>query len=151
MKSIHPSLRKKMEPFERSTLKLMSIFSANEDKETINFFPYTTKTHSMLKERTFIYLYAEDIHFLIKRTEWLVARIYEHYLFEQSKFRKDFLVMNQIARQQAPSSVEKDFYKLLNDSKFGIDCRNNIDNCIMELFYDDIDFVHDIDYPNFVH
>ena len=59
--------------------------------------------------------------------------------------------MNQIARQQAPSSVEKDFYKLLNDSKFGIDCRNNIDNCIMELFYDDIDFVHDIDYPNFVH
>ena len=35
--------------------------------------------------------------------------------------------MNQKGRQNATSSVEKDFYKLLNNSKFGIDCRNNID------------------------
>ena len=30
------------------------------------------------------------------------------------------------------SSVETDFFKLLNNSNFGIDCRNNIDNCILE-------------------
>ena len=37
--------------------------------------------------------------------------------------------MNQKARQTAGSSVEKDFYKLFNNSNLGIDCRNNIDNC----------------------
>ena len=46
--------------------------------------------------------------------------------------------MNQKARQTASSSVEKDFYKLLNNSNFGIDCRNNIDNCYLEPIYDDI-------------
>ena len=40
--------------------------------------------------------------------------------------------MNQKARQKATSLVEKDFYKLLNNSNFGIDCRNNIDNCYFE-------------------
>ena len=46
--------------------------------------------------------------------------------------------MNQKARQKATSSVERDFYKLLNNSNPGIDCRNNIDNCILEPLYDEI-------------
>ena len=45
--------------------------------------------------------------------------------------------MNQKARQAATSSVEKDFYKLLNNSNFDIHCRNNIDNCYLEPVYDD--------------
>ena len=45
--------------------------------------------------------------------------------------------MNQKARQTATSSAEKDFYKLLNNSNFRIDCRNNIDNCYLEPLYDD--------------
>ena len=45
--------------------------------------------------------------------------------------------MNQKARQTATSSVEKDFYKLLNNSNFRIDSRNNIDNCYLEPLYDD--------------
>ena len=36
------------------------------------------------------------------------------------------------------SSVEPHFYKLLNNSIFFIDCKNNIDNCIWESFYDEI-------------
>ena len=83
-------------------------------------------------------LYAEDLHFLIKRSGWLVTYIYEHYTFEQSKFQNDFVVMNQKSTQQTTSSVEKDFFKLLNNSNFGIDCRNNIDNCILEPLYDDL-------------
>ena len=46
--------------------------------------------------------------------------------------------MNQKSTQQTTSSVEKDFFKLLNNSNFGIDCRNNIDNCILEPLYDDL-------------
>ena len=45
--------------------------------------------------------------------------------------------MNQKARQTASSLVQKKFYKLLNNSNFGIDCRNNIDNCYLEPAYDD--------------
>ena len=44
--------------------------------------------------------------------------------------------MNTKSRQTATISVEKGFYKLLNNSNFGIDCRNNIDNCFLETIYD---------------
>ena len=34
--------------------------------------------------------------------------------------------------------MRKTFFKLLNNSNFGIDCRNNIDNCILEPIYDNL-------------
>ena len=52
--------------------------------------------------------------------------------------KKDFVVMNQKSRQAATSPIERDFFKLLNNSNFGIDCRNNIDNCIFEPIYNDL-------------
>ena len=79
---------KKIEPFERSTPQLMSILARNEEKDKINNFSYTSKTHSTLEEKKFIPLYTKDLHFLIKRAGWLVTYIYEHYTFEQSKFKK---------------------------------------------------------------
>ena len=126
-----------MEPFVQSTLQLMNIVVRDEEKDKIISFPYTSKTHFTLKEKKIIPLYAEDLHFLITRAGWLVTHIYERYTYEQSKFKTDFIVMNQKAKQKAISSVEKDFYKLLNNSNFGIDCRNNIDNCILEALYDE--------------
>ena len=101
------------------------------------FFVHFQNTFNIEREKI-IPLYAEDLHFLIKRVGRLVTYIYEHYIFEQSKFRKDFVVMNQKSRQAATSSVEKDFFELLNNSTFGIDCLNNIDNCIFESIYDNL-------------
>ena len=46
--------------------------------------------------------------------------------------------MNQKARQKATSPVERNLYKLLNNSNIGIDCRNNIDNCKLEPIQDKI-------------
>ena len=126
-----------MEPFVQSTLQLMNIVVRDEEKDKIISFPYTSKTHFTLKEKKIIPLYAEDLHFLVTRAGWLVTHIYERYTYEQSKFKKDFIVTNQKAKQKAISSVEKDFYKLLNNSNFGIDGRNNIDNCILEALYDE--------------
>ena len=42
---------KKIEPFERSTLQLMSILVRNEEKDKINSFSYTSKTHSTMGEK----------------------------------------------------------------------------------------------------
>ena len=42
---------KKMEPYERSTLQILSIMVRDEGKEKINSFPYNFKTHLTLKEK----------------------------------------------------------------------------------------------------
>ena len=48
-------------------------------------------------------------------------------------------MMNQVSRQNAKNSVEKDFYKLKNNSNFGYNCRNNIDNCTFAPISDELD------------
>ena len=47
--------------------------------------------------------------------------------------------MNQNSRKIAKTKVEKEFYKLLNNSTFGNDCRNNICNCKLGLMFDGLD------------
>ena len=64
---------------------------------------------------------------------WTVTKIYEHYTYKQDTFKKKIVIMNQDARKMAETKVEKDFYKLLNNSNFGYDCRNNMGNCNIEL------------------
>ena len=44
--------------------------------------------------------------------------------------------MNQNAQKIAKTKVQKDFYKLLNNSNFGHDCRNSIGNSMLELMFD---------------
>ena len=124
--------------YECSVLQLMSVLSRNEEKDIINNSKCNAKTHSTMDEKKFIPLYAEHIHFLVTRAGWLVTNICQHFTFEQSKFKNDFVVMNQKSRQKTTSPVERDFYKLLNNGNFGIDCRNNIDNCRFEPVYDEI-------------
>ena len=65
-----------MEPFERSTVQLMSILFRSKEKDTINSVRYTSKTHLTLKK--YVPLYVEHLHFLVKRAGWLGALIYEH-------------------------------------------------------------------------
>ena len=79
------------------------------------------------------------MYFLTTRPGWEVTKIYDHYTFKQDRFKRDFAVMNQNTRKSAKTKVEKDFYKLLNNSNFGNDRRNNIGNCKLELMFDGLD------------
>ena len=80
-----------MEPFERSTLQLLNIMFRDVNKEKTNSFPYTYKIRFSLKEKKYIPLYAEDLHFLITKVGWLITHIYEHLTSEQSKLKENFL------------------------------------------------------------
>ena len=64
MKFTHPSLKKnkKMEPSERSTLQLMSIFVRDEGKDKI-VFRTLPKLIQYWERKKFVSLYAEDLHF----------------------------------------------------------------------------------------
>ena len=68
-----------VQAYKRSVLQLMSVLSRNEDKDIINNFKCNAKTHSTIDEKKFIPLYAEDIHFLMTRSGWLVTNIYQHF------------------------------------------------------------------------
>ena len=47
---------KKKDQFERSTLQIMRVIIMNEEKDIINTFTYTCKTHSTLKEKEILFL-----------------------------------------------------------------------------------------------
>ena len=83
-------------------------------------------------------IYLEQAFFAVVRAGWKITKIYTHYNFEQEKFIKKFSLMNQKSRQNAKNYVEKDFYKLMNNSNCGFDCGNNLDNCQFVLIYDEL-------------
>ena len=74
-------------------------------------------------------LYAEHLHLLMTRCDWRVSNVGAHYNFEQSKFKKDFVIMNQVSRLQEKTDIERDFYRFMNNSNFAFDSRNNAESC----------------------
>ena len=65
-------------------------------------------------------MYLEDLVFWSKRACWKVTKIHSHLTFEQARFKQNFLLMNQKLRQQSKNSVEKDFFKLMNNSNLNV-------------------------------
>ena len=129
--------QKSIDIFERSTYKLLEKMELLDSGEYQRYSP-TKKAHATLFEKKCFPLYLEHLALLIKRLGWVVTKIHQHITFEQKRFKKNFIIRNQNARQKAKNNVEKDFYKLLNNSNFGYDCRNNIDNCTFVPIFDEL-------------
>ena len=123
---------------ERSSYQLLEN-SQILDSGKYKKYDVTKKAHATLHEKKYFPLYLEHLAFLVKRLGWKVTKIYKHYQFEQERFKKDFIVVNQKARQVSTNKVEKDFYKLLNNSNFGYDCRNNLDNHYFVPLFDELE------------
>ena len=83
-------------------------------------------------------MYLEHLAFVISRGGRRVTKLYSHFTFEQEAFKKNLILMNQKSRQNAKNSIEKDFFKLVNNSIFGYDCRNNLDNCQFIPMFDEL-------------
>ena len=135
--------QKTIDPCERSVFQLLKQFVRGEKGPKA--YRATAKAHANLFKKIFLPMYLEDLVFCIKRASWKVTKIHSHLTFEQARFKQKFILMNQKARQQSKNSVEKDFYKLMNNSNFGYDCRNNIDNCkFVPIFgeYKEISFIN---------
>ena len=93
--------------------------------------------HTQIFLKKFLPMYLEDLAFCTKRAGWKVTKIHSHLTFEQKRFKQKFILMNQTSRQQSKNDVQKDFYKLMNNSNFGYDCRNNLDNCKFVPIFDE--------------
>ena len=102
------------------------------DKETINSFKTTAKTHATMDEN-------QHLHFLLTRCGWKVTRIGGHCTFQQKKLKKDFVIMNPVLRQNVKTNIEKDFFKLMKNANFVYDCCNNADNCYFSPIYDELE------------
>ena len=134
--------KKTLDANERSVFQLCERYSEN-DKGKPKSYKTSPKSHSILLPKTFIPMYLEELKFLITRCGWAVTKLYKHYYFEQSRFKRNFIIMNQKSRQNSKTNIEKGFYKLLNNANFGYDCINNLDNCKFEPICDKI---HEISY-----
>ena len=88
----------------------------------------------------FHFIYGE-IKFLVHHCGWLVTKFCSHFTFEQEAFKKEFVLNNQKERQNANTDVEKDFYKPMNNANFGVECRNNMNNCVFEPIIDEVNEV----------
>ena len=121
---------------ERSAFQLIEQFVMGENNVP-KAYRSTAKAHANLFKKIFLPMYLEDLVFCIRRAGWKVTKIHVHLTFEQKRFKQKFILMNQKSWQESKNSVEKDFYKLMNNSNFGYDCRNNLDNCKFVPTFDD--------------
>lgn len=58
-------------------------------------------------------MYVNHIQFLTQSVDWKVTNVYNHYMFEQENFKKEFVLGNQRARQEAVAKnndVQTNFY-----------------------------------------
>ena len=129
--------KKILEANERSVFQLFELYSETE-KDNPKSYKLSAQSQATLFPKKYIPLYLEELKFLIVRCGWKVTKLYRHIYFEQKRFKKDFILMNQKARQNAPNLIESNFCKLLNNANFGYDCRNNLDNCTFEPISDEI-------------
>ena len=122
---------------ERSVFQRLELYSENI-KGTPKRYKINSKCHSNLLPKCCVPIYLEDLKFAIVRCGWKVTRLYKHYYFEQKRFKRNFILMNQKSRQTAKNKIESDFFKLLSNANFGYDCKNNLGNCVFEPINDEI-------------
>ena len=68
-----------------------------------------------------------------------IFRVIKHVLLRNSCKGIVENLENLFWKQNAKTNVEKDFYKLMNNANFGVDCRNDVNNSTFEPIIDEVD------------
>ena len=97
---------------KKSVYQLLELYS-EEKNGNPNKYKISAKAHATLFPKKCIPLYLEEIKFAVLRCGWKVTKLYRHFYFDQERCKKNFILMNQKARQEASDKVESDFCKLL--------------------------------------
>ena len=85
--------QKILEANEQSVYKLLVLFSKTSDVKPKSYH-CTAKSQAKLFLKKFIPVCPKDLKFLIMRCS-KVTKMYSHYTFEQSRLKRDFVLMNQ--------------------------------------------------------
>ena len=127
--------------------KLLSTVRTGKRSDILKF-KASEKTHATLLPKKRFPMFIDHILFLIKRAGWNVTKVHKYYTFKQEPFKKEYILGNQKARQEAVArgdDVQENFQKLLNNANFGFDCRDNSHNKSLQLIYDkqqEVDFIN---------
>ena len=85
-------------------------------------------------------MYIDHIHVLTEKAEWKVNKVHLYYSFEHELYKKEYIFGNQRAIQKAVArgdDVQTDFWKLVNNANYEFYCRDNSQNKILHLIYDE--------------
>ena len=147
---IYPPIIEKhkiIDPCERSVFQLLEQYK--EGERSALGYKSMSKAHATMLKKHFLPMYLEELAFVIKKVGWKVTKIHVHLTFEQKRFKQTFILMIQNSKQESKNDIEKDFYKLINNSILGYDCRNNLDNCKFVPIFDELkEFTHIERYHN---
>ena len=147
---IYPPIIEKhkiIDPCERSVFQLLEQYK--EGERSALGYKSMSKAHATMLKKHFLPMYLEELAFVIKKVGWKVTKIHVHLTFEQKRFKQTFILMIQNSKQESKNDIEKDFYKLINNSILGYDCRNNLDNCKFVPIFDELkEFTHIEGYHN---
>ena len=134
--------QKTTDPCEKSVYQLLDNY--REIKNDPSSYRVTAKAHLTFISKKCILLYLEDLAFAIKRSGWVVTKIHAHLTFDQSPLKRNFILMNQKSRQESKSNTEKYFFKSMNNTNFGSDCRNNMGNNDFVPIFDEINEIYSL-------
>ena len=105
--------KSKVLPNRRSVYQLLSNMRSGKRGNILSF-KATEKTHARLDPKKRFSMFIEHMHFLTERVWWGVTKVYAHYSFEQGPFKKEYILGNQRARQEAVArgdDVQENFCK----------------------------------------
>ena len=127
-------------PVDRRSVYQLFSTMRTEKRENILKYKATEKTYATLSPKRRFPTYIDHIYFLTKRAGWKVTKLHLYYTFEQEPFKKECILGNQRARQEAVArghGVQANFWKLLNNANFGFNCRDNSQNKSLHIIYDE--------------
>ena len=112
---VYPLIIEKQKIIDRVKDQFISYFEqySTTEKGKPRSYRAPKKAHATMFKNRFQPTYLEQFFFAVVSAGWKIRKIYTHYTFEQERFKKHFILMNQMSRQNAKNSVEKGFCKLM--------------------------------------